>query len=443
MKLMHNFFRIRTVIKIVFSLLFLSGLLFLPASANAQTAYYPISQLGNCQNRNECKLYCDIPANTPSCWSYNKYVINKNVLGTTTTNITYPIKDLGNCSDAQACFLYCSQPGNQEACLTYAQKNSLIQQSAGSTPADTSTVLAAAKTELGCNSKTACINLCSLEANHDKCEKFAQKYGLNTDNIQNSDTSFSPYILNVAKTELGCTDKTSCMLFCTKPENSDKCYAFAQKYNLVSTQVQQKIAEMEKKRTEMLQEAKKELGCDSVSSCMDYCSLPNNHDQCSSLAQKIGLIPQSDNKVNQAQSGFGKTMQQSSVKNCTDEAQCQEYCTLHPDQCPGYNSGSDNSTPSGDEQNHQINPLQTQNKPATGSYLGPAGCRTEKECQDYCQNHPDQCPGFPQKSPQPQQNSDNGNQPVISPTSVPLPTFEPAHPPETQSNNTISPNPGQ
>ncbi|MCL5797687.1 MAG: hypothetical protein M1366_02710 [Patescibacteria group bacterium] len=439
----QNISKSRTTTKILIFLLFAVGVLFFPKNVNAQYVSYPVKELGNCQNQNECRLYCDIPAHTPACWSYNKYILNKNVLGDTTTNISYPIKELGNCADAQTCFIYCSQAANQEACLTYAQQNGLTKQSSNTNPTDTTTILNTAKTELGCSSKTACINLCSQEANHDKCEKFARKYGLNSDNGESNQVNSSPYVLNAAKTELGCSDQNSCMLLCSTPENSDKCLAFAQKYNLISKALQEKITETQQKRAEMLQEAKTELGCDSESSCMDFCSLPNNHSQCFSLAQKVGLIPQQEMEGNQAQSGFAKTMQQTSVKNCTDEKQCQQYCTIHPDQCPGYNSESDNSTPSGNEQNHQVNPLQTQNKPATGSYLGPAGCRTEKECQDYCQNHPDQCPGFPQKSPQPQQNSDNGNLPAISPTSIPLPTLEPTHSPETQSDNIISPNPGQ
>ena len=89
-----------------------------PAITYAQFIYYPIPELGNCWNRRECYFYCQIPKNTPTCWSYGKYVLALKVLGEETTskreiikNLDYPIPELGDCSSPEECFSYCK--GNE------------------------------------------------------------------------------------------------------------------------------------------------------------------------------------------------------------------------------------------------------------------------------------------------------------------------------------------
>ena len=74
--------------------------------------------------------------------------------------------------------------------------------------------------------------------------------------------------------------------------------------------------------------------------------------------------------------------------NCDSEESCKKYCQEHPDECPGfkgYTRAVEGSTST-----------ETNEK----SYVGPSGCRTEAECKNWCNDHPDKCPGFSQAKAQ-------------------------------------------
>lgn len=68
--------------------------------------------------------------------------------------------------------------------------------------------------------------------------------------------------------------------------------------------------------------------------------------------------------------------------SCDSEESCKKYCQEHPDECPGFKGytraieGSESAQVSGK------------------NYVGPSGCRNEAECKSWCETYPDKCPGF-------------------------------------------------
>src|SRR3989338_3086137 len=285
----------------------------------AKYAAYPIKSLGNCQNSQDCYFYCQIPAHTPACWAYGEYVLKPDVLGeqTTALNITFPFAELGNCADPQDCFSYCDKPENQDACFAFAKKNKLLKETDANLPPPSD-------------------------------------------------------ILNRAKTELGCDSRESCRSFCAIPANSSKCLEFARNNKLLDTHKEQEIEELETRKSRMMEDARKELGCNSMESCSAYCSLSQNSQKCAELAQKHNdededLSPRQDAKPQ-------------NTKPCVSDEECQKYCQSHPGECPGL-------------VNDDIN--EHKNTSSFGDFIGPTGCKTEGECQSYCQKHPKECPNFP------------------------------------------------
>src|SRR3989344_3377498 len=93
--------------------------MFYKATPTLAAPRYPISELGGCRNQQECKFYCEIPLNTPACWSYNRFVLSKNVLGETDVKISFPISELGNCANASECKAYCDKQENHTTCREY------------------------------------------------------------------------------------------------------------------------------------------------------------------------------------------------------------------------------------------------------------------------------------------------------------------------------------
>lgn len=374
--------------------------------AYAQNVVYPIPKLGNCSSSQECKLYCDLPYNQPTCWSYGKYVMNNDVLGDSTViindpatmNITYPIADLGNCASAQECFLYCTQPKNQEACVSYARKNGLVKDETDGSNNDINEqeLVKSAQNELGCNSKDACMALCNDPVNRDKCRTFAQKHGFDKSDKHEERQE----ILEKAKSALGCDSREACSKFCQNPDNQDKCFEFAKENKLINEDDAQKIESIREKRKELLDAAKEELGCNSKESCYKICANPDNREKCSTLGRKFGMMK--DEIKSQSNGGFGGINK--STLPCTSETECKSYCLSHPDECPGMSARPNLKA----SENSLLKPNTASHSPQKGDFLGPSGCRTEDECKSYCQKHPDLCPGFPKDNKQ-----------TVNPTSSP------------------------
>lgn len=368
---------------------------------SAQSSRYPIKELGNCRDARECHLYCQIPKNTPTCWSYDKYILHKNVLGEE-TNITFPIKELGNCTGPTECFNYCEKPENQATCFAFAKARGLAKDEEQPLPPN---VMTAAKTELGCDNRESCQNLCTQSANLEKCRLFSEKHGLRRPPPKEGKMGPPAETMQAAQKELGCRDEASCDQVCRNPENGKKCFEFAKKYNLLKRdeiekheENEDRWAKLQEKKIKMVEAAQKELACDNFDSCKKTCDLPENREKCQDLAKKHGLGPvpppsgQFPGQPPISPPGL-TTREDKSVRGpggCATDKECKEYCQKNPQDCPGF---------AGKSKDEKQKPTK-QTPPKSGDFLGPKGCKTEKECEDYCKKHPDECPGFPKKPPQ-------------------------------------------
>src|SRR5258708_27057642 len=187
---MSSLTKLRLIIATLFVSLFLGG--FSAGPVFAQSFHYPISQLGNCRDSRECFYYCSIPQNSPACWSYNKYFLNKNVLGDTTQSpqspddttkhrgITFPVAELDNCASPQECMQYCNQPEHQQVCYAFGRKKGLAKNTTSMKheQVNKEKMLRDAKEKLGCDNMTACQAFCNNPDNRQKCESFARSEGM-------------------------------------------------------------------------------------------------------------------------------------------------------------------------------------------------------------------------------------------------------------------------
>lgn len=371
--------------------LFLSFLLFsliifsLVGTSFAQQIQYPIAQLGNCRDSQECFYYCEIPRNTPVCWSYGKYILHKDVLGDATKSpdqiakdhgITFPIAELGNCNSPQECMQYCNIPANQQACSDFGHKKGLIQENTSTQQSvDESKIVADAKTQLGCNSKDTCMAFCNDPANQQKCQQFAQSEGLNQNHNDQQNTpqpSIPPTVFQATKQELGCDSETTCMDYCNNPDHYQKCQQFAQEHNLMQQQNQQGQEQQREQQHAAPSGASSPPPCADQASCMQWCK--DNPDKCSLPKQQSnqnqpynqnqyhgnGIVPSQPMSpypsyqpgtmmYPQLQQG-GNQIQPTPFDKfggCTTDQDCHNYCQLHPDQCPGFGQNNQNNPPSG------------------------------------------------------------------------------------------------
>ena len=293
------------------------------------TLRYPISELGYCRDAKECYLYCEIPQNKASCWSYSKYKLglssSTRVLGESTSDdeeearrlgITFPISELGNCPNVSECKAYCDNPSNQEACMDFASRKGIGGEYKKYKPM---------MDELGCRNQQECRSLCENPQNQERCMSVAEKYMPGEFRAQKEE------MMRRARETLGCDSMESCSSFCSEAANQEKCMSFADQH--MPAEARARMEEMRQRMGERMQQ--QGLGCDSMESCRTYCE--SNPGQCQQFSDPAG-----GQQINiHREEGF----------TCSTEEQCKNWCQQNPDKCSGFPQGGFEQGPT-DYQNY-------------------------------------------------------------------------------------------
>lgn len=366
---------------------------FIPAVAYSQKKLYPIAELGNCRDQQECYYYCEVPRNTPACWSYSTYILQKNVLGVTITSpdevarehgITFPIPELGNCATAQACMIYCSQPQNYQVCTAFGEKKGLVKTSSQPKNTISSTVmeriLVDAKAQLNCDSKASCQTLCDIPSNQQRCQQFAQSEGLVTQPTSSQISASQATILQAAQQDLGCSSISSCTQYCNNSSHYQQCQTFAAQHNLTPpSQMQQQSQQQSLPEGVVVTPP-----CNTPTSCAKWCT--NNPEQCSTMQQ------------NSLQQQYPTGYQYQAISPYPSVSWNQQY---YPQDISNNSTTNSSFQPSSQQGNSSYAPYQ--------------GCSTQQQCYQYCQANPTQCPGFQQYNQNyPQSNYPSPNQQPFS-----------------------------
>ena len=134
--------------------------------------------------------------------------------------ITFPIAELGNCNNVQTCKVYCEQIENREACITFAKSKGFYKSKVEKKQVE---LLELAKTELGCETFNSCKLFCNQQENYTRCQQFAQKHGLAT-----PPSTQDQELLSKAQQNLNCSSAEECKALCDQQENYTKCAALIQ-----------------------------------------------------------------------------------------------------------------------------------------------------------------------------------------------------------------------
>lgn len=204
--------------------------------------------------------------------------------------------------------------------------------------------------ELGnCTNISECRSFCEDPVNQNACIDFAKKKGFYQE--PEAAAGKKPEIVEAAKKELGCDSESSCRSFCSEQANFDKCDAFAKSRGLSGGRAE------EAAKGKILEKAKEVLGCDSPDSCASFCSQEENKQKCSQFAKETGL------RGGEQRVGPG---------GCTSEETCKAFCS--------------------DPQNFQI--CRGFSESSGRKFSGPGGCNSEESCRDYCKDNEDKCRSF-------------------------------------------------
>src|SRR3989344_2106203 len=90
--------------------------------------------------------------------------------------IIFPIAELGNCTDKENCKTYCDAPDRAPACIAFAESHGLMKMEEAKR-ARTALQAIAEGGPGGCTDKASCENYCDDVSHIDECIAFGEKHG--------------------------------------------------------------------------------------------------------------------------------------------------------------------------------------------------------------------------------------------------------------------------
>ncbi|MHB9019954.1 MAG: hypothetical protein ACYC3G_03750, partial [Minisyncoccota bacterium] len=141
---------------------------------------YPISDLGNCKSKEDCKVFCDNSKNIDVCL---KFAEERNLLSAEELAMAKKFKEAGmvgpgGCKGQIECDKYCGNQEHMEECMNFAIKNGMMDQQK---QIESEKVLAAIKRGVkmpACNGQEECDKYCSSSEHMEECINFGIEAGM-------------------------------------------------------------------------------------------------------------------------------------------------------------------------------------------------------------------------------------------------------------------------
>lgn len=401
-----------------------------PAAAAGIT--YPVAELGNCQSEKVCRSYCDRPENLEACLVFaekHKLVADEELArGKKFAGVLKSGGGPGGCKTPKSCETYCNDVDRLDECVAFGEQNGFLKgRELDEAKKVQSLVKQGKKLPGSCKNKTACDSYCKNPEHMEECLAFAEESGFLSGEELAQAKKFLP-LMKKGETPGGCKGKDECESYCQDEKNLDECIAFADKHDLIPPAERELIRKTG---------GKGPGGCRGKIQCEAFCGNPANQKACFEFGKEHGLIKEEDlrrmeegrNQIKkvfseappevqscleqaipgglsavesgeffggpelgekmrtcfeQAFGGFGPPVgggghggpggDFSGPGDCKSQEECQAFCQENPEECQDFHP------PAGG--------------PPGGGFSGPGGCKGIDECFAYCKEHPEECQGF-------------------------------------------------
>ncbi|TSC77385.1 MAG: hypothetical protein G01um101429_1085 [Parcubacteria group bacterium Gr01-1014_29] len=237
-----------------------------------------------------------------------------------TRDIQYPVPDLGNCQNEAECRSYCDNAERAKECFAFAKKYHLISEEEAKKAADH--FLNIKNGPGGCNSGKSCEIYCSTIEHIDECIAFAEKTGYYEPEELAEAKKFQALVQAGTQFPGGCTERNTCEIYCSDPNNMEECLNFAEKSGFMPPE---EIVEAKKFMT-LMRQGESPGGCTSREQCENYCFEENHIDECIAFAEKAGVMSAEDAEMARKVGGKGPG-------DCRSKEQCDAYCQDHSEEC--------------------------------------------------------------------------------------------------------------
>lgn len=231
------------------------------------------------------------------------------------TEPTYPIADLGNCKDKNDCMDFCNNPDNMTACVDYGQKSGMLSAEEARISKKVAEKIKAGTMPGNCKTKDQCESFCQGNVtNLEQCLSTAQDLGISSASIDEGRKVLEALKAG-AQMPGDCKTKSDCESYCSDPEHIDDCLSFAEKAQLISPQ---DLAEA-KKVAPFLKSGQTPGGCKTKEECNNYCADASHSDACINFAETAGFISKDEAEMARKSGGAGPG-------GCKSTEECNKYC---------------------------------------------------------------------------------------------------------------------
>ncbi len=352
---------------------------------------YPITELGSCKDRDDCKIYCDGSVNTVACINYaeKKNLLSQEDLRVAKNFIASGSKGPGNCTGKKECQAYCEDKNHIDECVSYAEDKGLMSSQDLQKAKKVQAAIKKGVKFPSCNNKKECDTYCEESSHMEECITFAQEAGLLSDEeLQNSQKVLTAVKQGVKPP--ACKGKDACDTYCAEASHADECVNFAVAARLVTLDEARIIKETG---------GKGPGGCKNKSECDSYCSNEANRETCMNFATEHNIPqpqapqqpeqPNQDGGPNQGEGfnpGSGQKGEGQGQSANPNPVKCIEDCELIGKNCMAQAGEKSNSCLS----------KGTYCRTVTCETFGAGGTRptTQEEwnrCASYCRTIEDNC----------------------------------------------------
>lgn len=243
----------------------------------------------------------------------------------TSAGIVFPVAELGNCGNKDECRGFCNEPGNMPACIRFAKSHGLMNDEEAARAEKFAETVRTRSGPGGCTTPEGCRAYCGDVSRLDECLAFAESHGVKDRHIEEA-KKIRAHLKIGGTLPGGCTSKESCEQYCGNFEHAEECLAFAERAELDVSEFHE--GPPPRKILELLRSGETPGGCKSKNECESYCREDGHFEECIAFAEKAGFIKPDEAERARKTGGRGPG-------GCNSEASCRAYCddSLHQEEC--------------------------------------------------------------------------------------------------------------
>lgn len=377
------------------------------AQTDPTTIQFPVAELGNCKDKDACKIYCDDANHIDACLAFAE---KNNLMSEDEIDIAKKFmetggKGPGGCTSKEACQAYCDDISHIDACIAFAEKAGILPPEELAEAKQVQAAIAKGVKPPACRGKKECDAYCEDSSHMKECIAFGEAAGF-LDGKDLEDAKKVLIAIDNGATPPPCRGKEACDAYCSEPDHMEACMTFAQAAGFMTPEE----AQNSQKMLEALKKGVKPPACRGKEECDTYCSLPAHADECIQFSVAAGFMTEKEAEMAKRTGGkgpggcIGKDVCEAFCGNPDNQQVCIDFAKENGfDMSPG--GPGPGAPPEGPnaviERDGNYQQGSTQGGEGFG---GPGGCKSQEECLAYCKDHPQECQNFAPPNQQPQQD---------------------------------------